>query len=713
VMLSAWLIACHLAAAAQLEERIVSEDITFASATSLRLLVDESKRNLAAGLYAAAEAKAAQAEAEAEKSPLDEARRVLADAVEVRARALVKLKRADEARGEIARLLSLEPARQTAKEPRDAFVKLVETIRAEVVGTLAVSSTPADAAVYVDGQMLGVTPLAATAVVAGKHHLTVERAGFAAAAEEITVMPDQLLEQQVMLDRQGSTLLVLTDAPGIRVDVDGVRRGESAVPTRDEVDLLARRSGRPIDTAAPPPLIVLSPLTPGRHELSFSAPCRRTRTMAYDIDEARDLVEIVSLERLSGGLSVSVLVPGRAAADVGAGEDGGYHVLIDGVERGRVAVPPGGHQETEDLNLNGLCPGAHELRVVSDAGDEARRTVDVVERHRRGIKLAFLPTLALLPAEPALAAAREALSTTLAAASGFNLLLPATDVPVTSLEKDGVVDGAVRDLLADGTGAQILAWLERGGDGRPWLKLLARGSSVAETRVVDTSAAREALFAELEFLPPRATSSLGLVAVPDTRGGLLVAALRPGGAALAAGVKVGDRLLRVAESALGPPSLAAAEAALHPGEAVKLQLTRGGETLNLEVIPEPARREWRSEGRALLRNALLARLDTELALGTTGDAAGDMLERAKLQFELGDIDAALLAAAAADLKEPWGVGLGTALYWRGRLAHAARRDDEARAALGEALKIPQARGLEPMGPRLQPLIEETLRGLGP
>jgi hypothetical protein len=151
------------------------------------------------------------------------------------------------------------------------------------------------------------------------------------------------------------------------------------------------------------------------------------------------------------------------------------------------------------------------------------------------------------------------------------------------------------------------------------------------------------------------------------------------------------------------------EQGLEPVASVSLVVDSGGVVRSVELTPEVVAVGWTARRDAAFANALLARLDADLAGGSTPDLAADQLRRAVLQLELGDAEAAVLAARSARLEHAWGFGRGTSLYYQGLAALAAGRAQEARRSLREALGFPLARASGPQGVPLMPVLEKLHR----
>jgi hypothetical protein len=103
--------------------------------------------------------------------------------------------------------------------------------------TLTISTTPPGADVFMDGQSRGATPISFSAP-AGAHVLTLRR-GQQERTLPITLESGVVLNEDVELpesaaaERRTGTLVVVTDPPDARVDIDGRTRGRSPIRVAD------------------------------------------------------------------------------------------------------------------------------------------------------------------------------------------------------------------------------------------------------------------------------------------------------------------------------------------------------------------------------------------------------------------------------------------------------------------------------------------------
>jgi hypothetical protein len=88
--------------------------------------------------------------------------------------------------------LAAEPAILVAPEPAPPVVEKANPTKKEsFIGSLRIDSTPQGARVFIDRQMVGVTPLVARDLSAGSHAVRVEAEGHAPWSSAIRVIADR------------------------------------------------------------------------------------------------------------------------------------------------------------------------------------------------------------------------------------------------------------------------------------------------------------------------------------------------------------------------------------------------------------------------------------------------------------------------------------------------------------------------------------------
>lgn len=200
---------------------------------------------------------------------------------------------------------------------------------AQQTAILDVRSNVEGALVFLDGALVGVTPLLEI-VPAGSHALSVTQDSFAPYEQQVNLLPDATLELAVQLARV---------APGLRVSVD-------------VDDALVFLDGNQVGAGA---TVVVDPAPAGQHQL---------------------VVESDTFGRWEGsiGLKAGLMTPVEVALRGALGslavtsEPAGATVLLDGES---VGVTP--------LRLDAVQPGSHSLRLRLDGHSEALQAVNLKE----------------------------------------------------------------------------------------------------------------------------------------------------------------------------------------------------------------------------------------------------------------------------------------------------------------------------------------------
>ena len=120
--------------------------------------------------------------------------------------------RQDFARAEEAFALALEANPDASLDPArvdPTLVKMLDSVRGRLTGTLVVNSTPVGAMVSVDKKVVGVAPQTMSVTV-GKHHVEAKWGETAAAEKDVQIRPRKELQIEWV---QGAVEKVMTSAP--------------------------------------------------------------------------------------------------------------------------------------------------------------------------------------------------------------------------------------------------------------------------------------------------------------------------------------------------------------------------------------------------------------------------------------------------------------------------------------------------------------------
>ena len=100
-------------------------------------------------------------------------------------------------------------------------------------GSLAVTTTPPQAEVFLDDNRLGFSPLCQDNIAAGEHVLKISKPGYLDYTESITLKNGEAKEVNFRLVKKTGTLIVKSTPEGAEVAIDGVPRGQTPLILSD------------------------------------------------------------------------------------------------------------------------------------------------------------------------------------------------------------------------------------------------------------------------------------------------------------------------------------------------------------------------------------------------------------------------------------------------------------------------------------------------
>lgn len=93
---------------------------------------------------------------------------------------------------------------------------------------LEVSSTPAAARVFVDGEFKGVTPMTVSGLPRGEHKLKVDLKGYESQERPVSISTSGKIREDAALVRNSGTMVLITSPAGVEAFVDGETAGVTA-----------------------------------------------------------------------------------------------------------------------------------------------------------------------------------------------------------------------------------------------------------------------------------------------------------------------------------------------------------------------------------------------------------------------------------------------------------------------------------------------------
>jgi len=624
-----------------------------------------------------------------EARPTPEAKRMLPQAYDMRARALFGLGKDKDATNDFVSLVKVEPGYVLSGQVSPKILAVYDDVVKANVTELRLTILPADAEVLLDGARI---PTSGTLPIAvGDHSLSVSRIGFRQISQPFTAAAGAAtVVDSLTLERTSTVFRFVTAPAGVEIVVDGISHGVTKPgPPPAEYAERAARSGVAASELSAVLTVLELPL--GAHRIEFKKDCFVRAERRQTVEQLDDFVlDPVKLEPAVASVSVASNQPGTL-------------VLIDGLQRG---VAP--------MTINDVCEGNHLVELKSQSGRYFQR-IDARTGAKINVAGTLRPAFALVSASGPAALntdLRMTIEKQLQSAQSVTLFAPAAEDTAKALaaeklpqdwmaydsnkralgasaEVAAVMRGDLSQRLSrqfDSQGIASVTVPSAASRNRLVVSLLAAGSSDPDVIELDldspdaTSMAVGRLDRSLSFFKP----SLGMTAidVADLEGPVVVS-VDPNGPAAKGGIQPGDIVLKANSQ---PVPDAAALITLLAGrkadEALTLDLkdrTGAAKKADTNVYMTP--RLIGLNDQSLMVNKIL--VDLRNRLQSQADPNTDSVIRLNLAVALarvGNWSEARLELQRVKLNDGPGVSSGTVQYLLGLAAERMGNTAEAEAA---------------------------------
>ena len=624
-----------------------------------------------------------------EARPTPEAKRLLPQAYDMRARALFGLGKDKEAAADFVSLVKVEPGYVLSGQVSPKILAVYDEVLKNNVTELRLTIMPPDAEVLLDGTRV---PASGTVPIAvGDHTLSVSRIGFRQVTQPFTAAAGAAtVVDSLVLERTASVFKFVTSPAGVEIKIDGISHGTTRPgPPPAEYAERAARSGVPASELSA--VLTVMDLPIGAHRIEFSKDCFVRAERRQTVEQLDDFVlDPVKLEPAVASVSVTSNQPGTL-------------VLVDGLQRG---VAP--------MTINDVCEGAHVVELKSQSGRYFQR-LDARTGAKVNITGTLRPAFAIVSASGPAALntdLRLTIEKQFQSSQSVTLFAPPADDTAKALtteklppdwlaydsnkrpigasaEVAAVMRGDLSQRLSrtfDSQGIASVTVPSAATRNRLVVSLLAAGSSDPDVIEIDldspdaTSMAVGKIDRSLFFFKP----SLGMTAVDvaDMEGPVVVA-VDPNGPAAKSGIQPGDVVLK-ANSQPVPDAAALVNllAGRKADEALTLDLKdRAGAAKKADTNIYMTPRLIGLNDQSLMVNKIL--VDLRNRLQAQADPTTDSVIRLNLAVALaraGNWSEARLELQRVKLNDGPGVGAGTVHYLLGLAAERMGNVAEAEAA---------------------------------
>lgn len=618
-------------------------------------------------------------------------------ALEIRAVSKFHLGREQDAKDDFTRLVRLDPDINLEITSSSKILRMFNSVRDGMAGSLFLSVTPPDAAITIDGKSF--TGNRTIRLLEGLHVLKVSSMGYNSFTKEVVIQAGKTVEESASLKPNARKVFFFLRPQGAKLFVDSRLAGsaDAAASTRPEWAQYVSGTG-----SDPSSFFAIEALylPPGDHRIEISAPCHATRK--FTIPVSLDAVEnkpgyIKPLELQKETLTLKIDSHPKNAV-----------VEIDGTRYGATPV-----------ELRGFCSGSHMVRVYKEGQGEFSQKLELRGVTSFELNAKLRPTLLWLGSSKDQEISPDAgplfedsMKTALSAIASFNLAFSKEENPflpdtfftrgVSASEQES----AVRDLCAryrcegllvsklSSEGEKVIASLRLYVPGIP-------GYDETTALLID---AKDPSFLVKKFDPPRRGLQAGPVFFSDGGNGAI--ALRTGGCL--SGLIPGDRVTAIEGTEIKSPE-DAYKFFSGSGRKLAAAFSRGPENRSGEILDVPevlfcdhegagSRKQW------LIFNQEIISSEEELPLAAAKlNLASAEIGLGRAQKAIDVLDGLIITENSSCLAPTKSYLRAVALYHLGRLDKAreeltALKASQDGARLGSDGKI-----------LLLPLVEDLLR----
>jgi hypothetical protein len=230
---------------------------------------------------------------------------------------------------------------------------------------------PPEARVLVDGVSVEREGFG-IALLAGDRELRLELEGYDPHVEMIHVIAGSEMDKSVRLRPNRRALRFITVPADVSISIDGSPAGRTSGPATPDVAGMAERYGFDPDQASAP--LEAEPVKPGVHKITFARECYESKTLSIKV--ALDLEENLPLR-----FAPVILKESRTDLKVSSIPSGSL-VLIDGEEKGKTPV-----------TISSLCGGKRGILVVKPGVGTWRERIRLKSGTTNVLEVRLRPTL--------------------------------------------------------------------------------------------------------------------------------------------------------------------------------------------------------------------------------------------------------------------------------------------------------------------------------
>lgn len=175
-----------------------------------------------------------------------------------------------------------------------SLAEFFESLREKLIGYISIKTTPSNADVFADDQLLGKSPLVGAYILSGEITFRVEKQGYFPQEKKAIIKAGKETSFELILPPNSGTCSVLSVPSDVSVYLDDKLVGKTTgnLPA-DMIDRVSDAGLNPLEASAP---LIIDSIALGQHIIEFKKPCHKSLKFKVNIEIGEFFMPPVKLD---------------------------------------------------------------------------------------------------------------------------------------------------------------------------------------------------------------------------------------------------------------------------------------------------------------------------------------------------------------------------------------------------------------------------------